>query len=159
MPPPCLFRSDLAVVLRSSNTTPFWATKKVVQTCAYCACAVRILPLFAYVWWLCSRCLPNPCQSYIWWLTTARRNSYQPRTYLSVSTVTNPSWRRGFLSWRVEYASSSLKTLLSGWSFLFMDNANCGTIAVIASMTIVSSLMNTLLLLWNDDDSHWSRHN
>ena len=30
------------------------------------------------LWWLRSRCFPNPCQSDIWWLMTARRNSYQP---------------------------------------------------------------------------------
>ena len=40
--------------------------------------------------------LPNPCQSDIWWLGGIPTN-----LYLSVSTVTVPSWRRGFLSWHV----------------------------------------------------------
>ena len=49
-------------------------------TCAYCTCAVHMQTHFITLclWWLCSRCFPNPCQSDIWWLTTARRNSYQP---------------------------------------------------------------------------------
>jgi len=56
--------------------------------------------------------------------------------YLSVSTVTVPSWRRGFiprrgfLSWRVEYVSSKhycqAEVFCSGYIY-----ANCGAIAVI----------------------------
>ena len=74
------------------------------------------------LWWLLSRCFPNPCQSDNWWLTTARRNCpYLP--------VTVPSWRRGFLSWHVDrsienvsitYRICILRTSLSGWSFRFM---------------------------------------
>ena len=48
------------------------------------------------LWWLHSRCLPNPFQSDIWWITTASRNSYN--LYLFVSTITVTSWRRSFLS-------------------------------------------------------------
>ena len=54
-------------------------------------------------WWLHSRCLLNPCQSDIWWLTTL--GGIPTNLYLSVSTISVPSWRRGFLSWPVEYVS------------------------------------------------------
>ena len=85
------------------------STQKVkVQTCAYCACTVYMQLHFTTLWlsWLRSRFLTNPCQSDIWWLATTRRNSYN--LYLSVSTITVPSWRRGFLS-----ICSCLRTLLS----------------------------------------------
>ena len=67
--------------------------------------------------------------------------------YLSVSTITVPSWRRGFLSRRAWLPFLTcwiciLRTLLSGLSFLFRIYANCGVIAVIASTTYMT-VMNT----------------
>ena len=55
------------------------SNKVEVQRCAYCACAVPMQMHFTTLclWWLHSRCLPNPFQSDIWWITTASRNSYQ----------------------------------------------------------------------------------
>ena len=85
-------------------------------------------------------------------LTVARRNFYQP--VLSVSTVTVPSWRRGFLSWQC-----ILRTVLSGWRFLFVI---CGAIAVIVLKYDLPDYRGALwwipppLLPW--DDGHWSRH-
>ena len=104
-----------------------------VQTCAYCACAVHMQTNFTTLclWWLRSRCLPNPCQFDIWWLTTARRNSCQSvlvRIYRTCSIV--EAWLP-FMICRV----CTLRPLLSGWSFLFMTYANCRAIAVIVSTT------------------------
>jgi len=41
-----------------------------VHRFTYCTCAVHIQTHFTtlWLWWLHSRCLPNPCQSDIWWL-------------------------------------------------------------------------------------------
>ena len=70
------WRFWLAVVPRSCNTTPFWATNKVkVQTCTYCACTVHMLTRFNTLclkWWLHLSCLLNPCQSDIWWVVHDR---------------------------------------------------------------------------------------
>ena len=54
--------------------------------------------------------------------------------YLSISTVTVPSWC-GFLSWCVEYVSS--KCYCHAEVFC-SRHANCGAIAVIASMTYMT---------------------
>jgi len=64
------------------------------------------------LWWLCSRCLPNPCQSDI-------------------------CHREGVASFH-DVTICILRTLLSGWSFLLMMCTNCGAIAVIASMTYMT---------------------
>jgi len=75
----------LATVLRSSNTMPFLATHKrsrfrrVPIVHAQFTCKHILL-----LRWLCSRCLPNPCESNIWWRMTTRRKNL----YLSVSTIT-----------------------------------------------------------------------
>jgi len=92
----------------------------------------RILPLFKLcLWWLHSSCL---LQSDIWWLTTARRSSYQSvlvRIYCNRAIV---EARFPFMTCRI----CILRTLLSGWSFVFKIYANCGAIAVIASMTYMT---------------------
>ena len=118
--------------------------------CIYCACAVHTLTHFNTVClrWLCSKCLRSPCQSDIWWLTTARRNSYQP-----VSTVTLPSWLP-FMTCRI----CILRTLTCQAEVICSWYANCGAIAVIASTTYVAWRIPRPLLLWDDGDSHWSRH-
>ena len=146
----------VAVLARcSSNTTPYWATHKrsrfrcepiahVQFTCKH------ILPLC--LWWLHSKCLPNPCQSDIG--GSRLLGGIPTNLYLSVSTVTVPSWK----------TLRTLRTLLSGWSSLFMIYANCGAIAVIASttyMTIVELFDEYVprpLLPWDNYDSHWSQH-
>jgi len=101
------WRFWVAVVPWSCNTTPFWATNKVkVQTCTYCACTVHMLTrsnTLSLKWWL---------HSSYWILVNATSGGSRPlrgiptNLCLSVSTVTVPSWRRGFLSWRVEHVSS-----------------------------------------------------
>ena len=82
--------------------------------------------------------------------------------YLSVSTVTVPSWRCGFLSWRVEMYPQNIN--VPGWCFLFM-------LRVCKLWSHCSHCKHDLhdyhgalwwipcpLLPWDDDDSHWSRH-
>ena len=100
----------------------------------------RILPLFAY-----DDCIRGAFRI----LVNPMTGGSQPlggiltNLYLSVSSVTVPSWRRGFLAWHVENVSVTyriciLRTSLSGWSFLFMMYANCGAIAVITSTTYMT---------------------
>ena len=62
-----------------------------------------------------------------------------------------PSWMCGFLF--MMYRKWILRTLLSGWSFLFMVYANHGAIAFIAGMTLTHPLLSR-----DDDDNHWSWH-
>ena len=93
--------------------------------CAYCTCAVHIQTHFTTLcwWWLHSSCLLNPCQSDILWLTATRRNFYQlllVRIYRKCAIV--EVWLP-FMMCRI----CNLRTLLSGWSFLFMIQANCGS--------------------------------
>ena len=145
----------LAAVLQSSNTTPFWATHKRSR--------FRLVPI-AHAQFTCNRILSlwlswlrlSPSQSDIWWLTTARRNSCQPvlvhiyrnlvlcpdHTSLWHETNRNCAILEAWLPFMTCWIFI-LRTLLSGWSFLFnIIYANRGDIAVIASTTYMN-VMNT----------------
>ena len=76
--------------------------------------------------------LVNPTSG---WLTTTRRNFYQP---VLVRIYCNCAIREAWLP----FMTCILRTLLSGWSFLFMIYANCGAIAVIASTTYHAELFD-----------------
>jgi len=83
--------------------------------------------------------------------------------YWSVSTVTVPSWRCGFLSWRVEYVSSEHYCQAEVFCSWYRVYANCGAIGVIASTTYMTMVelfdeYHLPLLPWDDDDCHWSQH-
>ena len=107
----------LAVVLRSSKTIPFEQQITRSRFRYYFACTVHMETCFTALcwWWLRSRCLLNPSQSNIWWITTTRRNFYQP--VLSVSTVTVPLWRCGFL-----FMTCRTWTLLSDCSVQIVES-------------------------------------
>ena len=87
----------------------------------------------------------DPCQSDIWWLKTARRTSYQPvlvRIYRNCAILEawlpSEAWLLFMACW-----ICILRTLLSGWSFLFRIYANCGAIAVVATLiTTPTSILN-----------------
>ena len=132
--------------------------KKVeVQTCAYCACAVHMQTHFTTLclWWLHSNCLLIPCQSDIWWLMTARRNSYQH--ILSVSTIAVPSWRHGFLSWRVKICI--LRTLLVPVHCIYKLRSHCSHCKHdLHDYRGALWWISRPLLLWDDNDCHWSQH-
>ena len=87
------------------------------------------------LWWLGSRCFPNPCQSDIWWLTIARRNSYQPVLVRIFRNCAIVEALLPFMTCRKTYRLCIVRTSLSDWSFLFMIYVNCGAIAVITSTT------------------------
>ena len=99
------------------------------------------------LWWLRSRCfriLVNPTTG-----GSRPLGGILTNLYLSISSVTVPSWRwrRGFLSWRVENVSMTyriciLRASLSVWSFLFMIilYANCGAILAITSTTYMTTV-------------------
>ena len=94
--------------------TPFWATHKRSRfrhskTGAYCTSwhaqftCNHILPIFA-----CGGCIQGAYRILVNPTSGGSRplGGIPTNLYLSVSTVTVPSWRRGFLSWCVEYVSS-----------------------------------------------------
>ena len=67
------------------------------------------------LWWSRSKCLPNSYQSDIWWLMTTSKDSYQlvlVRIYHSCAIV---KASLALMTW-----ICILRTLLSGWSFLFI---------------------------------------
>ena len=77
--------------------------------------------------------------------------------YLSVSTITVPSWRRGFLSWPVEYVSLCMYPLNINMPVHYMQIVeSLQSLQARPTWLSWSSLMNTPP--WDDDDSHWSRH-
>ena len=96
-----------------------------VQRCAHCTCAVHMQMHFTTLcfWWLCSRCLLNPCQSDIWWLTTARRNFYHAvliRIYHDCAIM--EAWLP-FMTCRIWRRIWTIRTLLSGcMTFSVHDN-------------------------------------
>ena len=141
------WRFWLAVVLRSSNTTPFWATNKrsrfrrvpIVHAQLTCEVAMQTHFITPCLWWLCSRCLPNPSQSDIWWLMTARKNSCQP---VLVRIYRNCAIKEAWLPFRT-CRICILRTLLSGWSFLFMIMQIVEPLQSLQAWLSWSSLMNT----------------
>ena len=85
------------------------------------------------LWWLRSRCFPNPCQSDIWWLTNARRNSYRPvlvRIFRNCAIV--EAW---LLSWHVENVSMTYRICILRTSLSEVFCSWYMQIAVITSTT------------------------
>ena len=70
--------------------------------------------------------------------------------YLSISTVTVPSWRRGFFSWRVEYVSSEV--FCSGYMQIVEPFQS------LQEQPTWLSWIPCPLLPRDDDHSHWSWH-
>jgi len=124
------FATGVDEVLQSCNTMPFWATKD--RGSDVYLLRMRSSHANAFYPSAYDDCVRSTYRI----LVNSTSGSSRPlggipiNLYLSVSTVTVPSWRCGFTSWRICIP----RTLLSGWKFHFMICANCGAIAVIASM-------------------------
>ena len=101
----------LAAVLRSCNVTPFWATKKRSKfRRTYCTCTVLMLVHFTTLPTMVAFEVLTKSLSIRHLVAHNHALGIIPSNlYLSVSTVTVLSWRRGFLSWCVEYVPSTVE--------------------------------------------------